>query len=164
MPLASENPSQDPGHIIESSMQRSGFSRFLLPAAIGCLFVAVPLPGNCQVYVGSAAAGGTVTLSNFQSSEAPELLLPALMEVAPVKPGVAKAETRQVTSIPAKAERLRDLIESVAGAVNVAPRLIHAVTPTAPKQLGESGAISPRSEPTRGPRRGQAIRPRPRLP
>jgi len=110
-----------------------------------CVYLAVPLPGHCQVYVGSAAAGGTVTLSNFQSNDAPELLLPALVEVAPVKPGVAKAETRQVASIPAKAERLRDLIESVAGAVNVAPRLIHAVISAEsnyePKAVSPRGAI-----------------------
>jgi soluble lytic murein transglycosylase-like protein len=110
-----------------------------------CVYLAVPLPGHCQVYVGSAIAGGTVTLSNFQSNDAPELLLPALVEVAPVKPGVAKAETRQVASIPAKAERLRDLIESVAGTVNVAPRLIHAIISAEsnydPKAVSPRGAI-----------------------
>jgi soluble lytic murein transglycosylase-like protein len=126
-------------------MQLCGVTRSLLPAALCCLYFAVPLPGNCQVYVGSAVAGGAVTLSNFQSSEAPELLLPALIEVIPVTPGAAKAETRLVASIPAKAERFRGLIESVAGTMNVAPRLIHAVISAEsnydPKAVSPRGAI-----------------------
>jgi len=125
-------------------MQLCGATRSLLSVAI-CVYLTVPLSGHCQVYVGSAVAGGAVTLSNFQSNDAPELLLPALMEVVPVKPGVVKAEARQVTTIPAKAERFRDLIESVAGTVNVAPRLIHAVISAEsnyePKAVSPRGAI-----------------------
>lgn len=126
-------------------MQLYEATRSLLPATMCCLYLAVPLTGHCQVYVGSAVSGGAVTLSNFQSIDAPELLLPAIAEFAPVKPGVVKAETRQIASIPAKAERLRGLIESVAGTVNVAPRLIHAVISAEsnyePKAVSPRGAI-----------------------
>jgi soluble lytic murein transglycosylase-like protein len=120
-------------------------TKFPLWAVAGCLFLAAPLTVSCQVYVSTAVEGGAITLSNFQSNDAPHLLLPAVSEVVSVSPLVAKAETRLASSIPAKAERFRALVDSVASTVNVAPRLIHAVISAEsnydPRAVSPRGAI-----------------------
>jgi membrane-bound lytic murein transglycosylase B len=127
-------------------MQLRAVTRSFFSVAIGFLSLASPLSAMCQVYVGTAVGGGTVTLSNFQSNEAPELLLPANAAVTvPVKPVISKSLVQTESLMPAKAERLRGLIESVASTVNVAPRLIHAVISAEsnydPKAVSPRGAI-----------------------
>jgi soluble lytic murein transglycosylase-like protein len=104
-----------------------GLARRCRPAICG-LCLALPLYANCQVYFGVTAPGSSVVLSNFQSQDAPDLLL-----APPVEEGIVKAqsatrvEPKFASLIPAKAENLRGMIDSVASTVNVAPRLIHAV-------------------------------------
>lgn len=96
--------------------------------AISTVCLALPVCGNCQVYFGVALPGSAVVLSNFQSQEAPELLLALPVEESVVKvQSAGRLEPKFVSMIPAKAENLRVMIDSVASTVNVAPRLIHAV-------------------------------------
>lgn len=84
------------------------------------------LSGHCQVYVGLAPTNGSVVLSNFQSQDAPELLLARTDSVGEVVPVMAKLET-SVLKLPARADQFRGVIESVAMTVDIAPQLIHAV-------------------------------------
>lgn len=112
--------------------------------ALGCLFAAMPLHGICQIYVGSATASGAVVLSNFPSLEASELLLPPAAENSPKPSAIVKTEPRWGAASP-RSDQLRGMIDSVAGTVNVAPRLIHAVIAAEsnydPKAVSPRGAI-----------------------
>lgn len=104
------------------------------------LLVALPMSASCQVFVNATQEGGSITLSNFQSSEAPVLLLPAVVEDS-----LATTSKLMASPIPAKAEKFRALIDSVATTVNVAPRLLHAVIAAEsnyePKAVSRKGAI-----------------------
>lgn len=117
----------------------------LLHVALCFSCMAVPVQGICQVYVSAGATDGSITLSNFQSRETPELLLPAVRVDVPVATKVIKPESLAIATLPARAEKLRSLIDSVAGTVNVAPRLIHAVISAEsnydPKAVSPRGAI-----------------------
>lgn len=118
--------------------------RRLHRVALSCLFATMPLQGICQIYVGSATASGTVVLSNFPSLEAPELLLPSGAENSPKASAIVKTEPRWGAA-PPRSDQLRGMIDSVAGTVNVAPRLIHAVIAAEsnydPKAVSPRGAI-----------------------
>jgi soluble lytic murein transglycosylase-like protein len=118
-------------------------SKCLLQALTFSLLLTAPLSAICQVFVSSNVGGGAVTLSNFQSDEAPELLLPAMEEGVAANSIPASADKLSPSSTPAKAEKFRALIDSVASTVNVAPRLIHAVI------LAESN-YEPRAVSSRG--------------
>lgn len=94
--------------------------------AVACTTLAVSAQG--QVYVGSDPSVGAIVLSNFPSQQAHELLLPAVRESGAdvaVRPGTGVL--RSAAKPPIRAEQLREVIESVAKTVDIAPRLIHAV-------------------------------------
>ena len=93
---------------------------------MGCACAAWSLPGICQVYFG-VTSGGSVTLSNFQSEAAPALLLPSVAESRSTAQVDRKVKPSLTSTIPAKAEYLREMIDSIANAIEVAPQLIHAV-------------------------------------
>jgi soluble lytic murein transglycosylase-like protein len=100
----------------------------------------LPLCGIAQVYVGEAPAGGAVVLSNFQSAQAPVLLLaPPPDERAGVS---ARADAGALPGLPARAQKWRPLVEGAAQAVNLAPALIHAVI--AAESNYDAKAVSPR--------------------
>jgi soluble lytic murein transglycosylase-like protein len=118
-------------------------SKYLLQALTFSLLLTAPLSAICQVFVSSNVESGAITLSNFQSNEAPELLLPAMEENTVANAVHTSADKLDASSISAKAEKFRALIDSVASTVNVAPRLIHAVI------LAESN-YEPRAVSSRG--------------
>lgn len=98
-----------------------------LRLALGVLGCAWAVSGHCQVYVGAAAPGGSIVLSNFPSQDAPLLLLPgADSGIAPVL-AKAKKVANYLPKLPRRADHLRAVIESVALSVDIAPQLIHAV-------------------------------------
>lgn len=90
------------------------------------------ISGHCQVFVGMAQSNGSVVLSNFQSQDAPQLLL-ARRDSGGVEVGVGIAEPVKaklgysVLNLPARADPFRGVIENVAQTVDIAPQLIHAV-------------------------------------
>ena len=108
--------------------------------------VAVPLHGYCQVYVGVTPAGGSIVLSNFQSQEAPELLLalPGSETGSKLQTGLGSVP-RFTLPTGVNAKKLRAMIESVASSLDVAPQLIHAVIAAEsnydPKAVSVRGAI-----------------------
>jgi soluble lytic murein transglycosylase-like protein len=101
-----------------------------------------PMSGMGQVYVSEASASGAVVLSNFQSAQAPLLLLSPLAAVRPTgKTGVSSRSSLAV-GLPSRAERFRPLIDSVADTVDLAPGLIHAVISA--ESNYDTGAVSSR--------------------
>ena len=109
--------------------------------ALGCACAAWSLPGICQVYFG-VASGGSVTLSNFQSEAAPVLLLRSMTESHSITQVGTKVKPNPASTTPAKAENLRAMIDSIASAVEVAPRLMHAVISV--ESNYDANAVSPR--------------------
>ena len=104
--------------------------------------VLFPTCGMGQVYVSEASASGPLVLSNFQSAQAPLLLLSPLAAARPPdKTGVGKKSILAV-GLPSRAERFRPLIDSVADTVDLAPGLIHAVISA--ESNYETGAVSSR--------------------
>jgi soluble lytic murein transglycosylase-like protein len=97
-----------------------------------------------QVFVGTAPPGGSLVLSNFQSEQAPALLLPSLATSPPVPrlPPEAPGGPAAVLPLPAKAKRLRPMVEGIASAVQVSPDLIHAVISA--ESNYDARAVSPR--------------------
>lgn len=100
---------------------------------------------TAQVFVGDGPTGGSVVLSNFQTSETPTLLLspPVGASHEEAQPSTAKAVTE--TPASARADRWRTLIDSVAASVDISPRLVHAVIAAEsnydPSAVSRRGAI-----------------------
>ena len=97
-----------------------------------------------QVFVGIAPPGGSLVLSNFQSVQAPVLLLPSLAASPPALPlpPVAPGGPAAVLLLPAKAERFRPMVDGIASVVQVSPHLIHAVISV--ESNYDARAVSPR--------------------
>jgi soluble lytic murein transglycosylase-like protein len=93
-----------------------------------------------QVYAGSAEGSGTLVLSNFQSADAPELLI-ATPDVA-ANGAVPKAQARSTPPRAKPQPELLRLIDSIAAQVQVSPDLLHAVI--AVESNYELRALSPR--------------------
>lgn len=108
--------------------------------------VVLPLSAHCQIYVGASAGSGTIVLSNFLSPETPDALL-VVDEISISDPQrmLPRPAQRNAPSVAANAVRLRQMIDSVATSVNVAPRLIHAVIAAEsnyePRAVSHRGAI-----------------------
>ncbi len=114
-----------PGRLVALGRQRKRLT-FRATLAVACTTLALSAHG--QVYVGGDPSVGAIVLSNFPSPQAHELLLPAVKELGvdgAIRPDMALL--RSVTKPPIRAEQLRDVIESVARTVDIAPSLIHAV-------------------------------------
>ena len=103
---------------------------------LGCVFA---VNGQCQVYVGSS--GGSVVLSNFASDETPVLLLPGA-HAPRVGEAVQANVARSPTTLPLRGQRLKELVESVAQSVDIAPELIHAVISA--ESSYNASAVSPK--------------------
>lgn len=93
---------------------------------VGWAVSVLAVSGHCQVYVGSVPGTGSVVLSNFQSPDTPELLLPHADGHGSTEPVAAKVQRVKLV-LPARADRFRSVIERVAETVDIAPQLIHAV-------------------------------------
>lgn len=109
--------------------------------ALGCACAALSTSGICQVYFG-VAAGGSVTLSNFQSEDAPALLLSSMADSHSMTQVETKVKPGPARTIPAKAGDLRAMIDSIASTVEVAPRLLHAIISV--ESNYNAKAVSPR--------------------
>lgn len=105
-------------------LRQAAGGRNLALSVLGCALVT---SGHCQVYVGAAASGGSIVLSNFPSQEAPVLLLPG--ESSGIAPVLVKLRTADPASprLPRKSDHLQGVIESVALRVDIPSQLIHAV-------------------------------------
>ncbi len=97
--------------------------------------------GMCQVYVGESS-GGAVILSNFQSVAAPDLLLLPAADSRSLLPIETKVKFDLASQLPARAQSLRAIIDSIARTVEVAPGLIHAVISV--ESNYDARAVSPR--------------------
>lgn len=111
-----------------------------------CIVCAMfPIMGHSQVYIGASSMGGSVVLSNFQTQDAPVLLVAPISERTGGDTVKVKAVFRPLGKLPERVEQVRDLIDSVAQAVDVAPRLIHAVIAAEsnfdPRAISPKGAI-----------------------
>ncbi len=106
-----------------------------------CLFATWLQSGLCQVYVGESS-GGAVILSNFQSEAAPDLLLLPAAEPRSALPVATKVKLDLASTLPARAQNLRAIIDSIASTVEVAPGLIHAVISV--ESNYDAKAVSPR--------------------
>jgi soluble lytic murein transglycosylase-like protein len=101
-----------------------------------------------QVYASGNDAGASVVLSNFQSDEAPRLLIPApLMPADPANDlraaaAPVKAVPRLTLQLPAASMELRRVIDDVAAKVGISAELLHAVIAT--ESSYNSRARSPR--------------------
>jgi len=100
-----------------------------------------PMGTAAQIFVGTAPNGGSLVLSNFQSVQAPALLLPSLA-ASPAVPPTGPGDPAAVLSLPAKAERFRPMVDGIASAVEVSPHLIHAVISI--ESNYDARAVSPR--------------------
>jgi len=103
--------------------------------------MAFPLCAIGQVYVSEASASGAIVLSNFQSDQAPVLLLAPVVEPSSVKP-LASLGIGSALAMPARAAKLRPMIDGVANSVKLAPGLIHAVISA--ESNYDARAVSPR--------------------
>jgi soluble lytic murein transglycosylase-like protein len=103
-----------------------------LTALSGFASAVVPALACAQIYVGSAE-GGTVVLSDFQSTAAPKLLLSA--------PSKGSGEAYSAFA-KARTPLLDGLIDRVASEVSVSSRLLHAVI--AVESSYDSRAVSPK--------------------
>lgn len=98
-----------------------------------------------QVYMGTAQDSGAVVLSNFQTEATPQLLL-APENARAQAPAVATTNPLPSTiRVPARADHLKTVIETVANDVDIAPELIRAVMAAEsnydPKAVSPKGAI-----------------------
>ena len=103
---------------------------------------------SAQVYVGADAAGDSVVLSNFRSSESPRLLIAAPREQLEIAqpdtsatPSPRKAVALTLRLPPAPIE-LRRVVDEVAGKVGISADLLHAVI--AAESRYDTRALSPR--------------------
>lgn len=97
---------------------------------------------TAQVFVGESPSGGAVVLSNFRTSETPTLLLSSPVEAPPQQPQPSSADARPVTPASSRFDRWRALIDGVAAAVDISPRLVHAVI--AAESNYDPSAVSPK--------------------
>jgi soluble lytic murein transglycosylase-like protein len=100
-----------------------------------------PAAGHGQVYVGQAAGGGGIVLSNFRSEATPSLLQLSAEE-EPQRPAAmtVRVESGPVAALPPR--ELRELVDSVARRVGISPRLLHAVISV--ESAYRPDAVSPR--------------------
>jgi soluble lytic murein transglycosylase-like protein len=115
----------------------------LAHATVAMLLLALQGHAEAQVYAGGSDGDGPVVLSNFQSPQAPQLLIPgpevAPPSAAPVPPAVpVRAAARRAKP----STELQGLIDSIAAKVQIAPELLHAVI--AVESNYELKALSPR--------------------
>ncbi|MDR3370134.1 transglycosylase SLT domain-containing protein [Rhodoferax sp.] len=116
------------------------FHRLRRPSVLGAV-MAFPLCAIGQVYVSEASASGAIVLSNFQSDQTPVLLLAPVIEPPSAKP-MASLGTSSVHAMPARAAKLRPMIDGVANSVKLAPGLINAVISA--ESNYDARAVSPR--------------------
>jgi len=93
--------------------------------------VGVVAPAGAQIYAGTSGSGA-VMLSNFQTSETPQLVIAA--PLAPVPPLAAVAAAPAIAALPAvagpdalRAAQFKPMIQRVAQETSVSPQLLHAV-------------------------------------
>jgi soluble lytic murein transglycosylase-like protein len=92
---------------------------WLAGAAVGLI-----APVHAQIYAGTSGSGAVV-LSNFQTSETPQVVIAPPVVLAPV---VVAAAAPAVTGRDAsRAEQFRPMIQKVAQETSVSPQLLHAV-------------------------------------
>jgi soluble lytic murein transglycosylase-like protein len=98
--------------------------RCLLASLVGAA-VAAAVPAHAQIYAGTSG-GGSIVLSNFQTSETPDVVIEA-----PATPEAAKAVTSAMVTPaapdPQRIEKLTPMIQKIAQETSVSPRLLHAV-------------------------------------
>lgn len=80
-----------------------------------------------QVFVGEASEGGGVVLSNFQSDDAPRLLIAPDVRHADAKVPAAVARSSTAIGPLPQAGQIHSVVASIARDVGLAPELIHAV-------------------------------------
>jgi soluble lytic murein transglycosylase-like protein len=120
-------------------------------AAVLCFIGGLPATLHAQIYAGYAVANESVVLSNFRSSEAPQLLISvpnasahsateALVELPQRKP--VKATELQ---LPPTSPEVRRVVDEVALKVGISADLLHAVIATESRYnsraLSSRGAI-----------------------
>jgi len=80
---------------------------------------------GAQIYAGTSSTG-TVVLSNFQTSETPDVVIAPPAAPAPlVTPAAAPAVAQAPDAL--RAEKLKPMIQQVAKETSVSPQLLHAV-------------------------------------
>jgi soluble lytic murein transglycosylase-like protein len=86
----------------------------------------VAVPAGAQIYAGTSGSGA-VMLSNFQTSETPQLVIAA--PVAPVPPLAAIVAVPPVAMAPdaLRAAQFKPMIQKIAQETSVSPQLLHAV-------------------------------------
>jgi len=118
---------------------------FALIAWLAMAWLGMAGDARAQIYAGHTGESGSVVLSNFESADAPDLLVampqapPASQPAGPAarKPGAA------LPHAPPKATpELRRVIDEVAREVSIAPELLHAVI--AAESAYDVRALSPR--------------------
>jgi soluble lytic murein transglycosylase-like protein len=115
--------------------------RRLCRPSVLSVVMALPLCATGQVYVSESSAAGALVLSNFQSDHAPVLLLAPVVET-PTAQTLASMGAGLAIGMPARAEKLRPMIDRVADSVKLAPGLIHAVISA--ESNYDARAVSPR--------------------
>jgi soluble lytic murein transglycosylase-like protein len=97
--------------------------RFWLLAGI---WLSVLAPAHAQIYAGTDA-GGAVVLSNFQTSETPDMVIaaPAAPALAPAAAEIAKAAVP--SDAATRVEQFKPMIQQVAQETSVSPLLLNAV-------------------------------------
>lgn len=115
--------------------------RWLAPV-LALLLAGAAVPARAQIYAGTGDGGGVV-LSNFQSTETPELIIASPPAPAPAPaPAAPAVKPASIVATPesSKAVRFSPVIEQVAREVQLSPKLLHAVI--AVESGYEPGAVS----------------------
>lgn len=129
-----------------------GFRKGIAPAwscwVLAALALVAQGPATAQIYTASSGDSGSIVLSNFRSAETPVLLIedvdrPAVpnADAAASKPE-KEARTQVRPKPPVVPADLSRLIASVAGQVDIAPELLHAVITVESRY--DSRAVSPK--------------------
>jgi soluble lytic murein transglycosylase-like protein len=99
----------------------------LLGALLGALAVGLVAPAGAQIYAGTSGSGAVV-LSNFQTSDTPDLVIAPPPAPVPVAPAAAPP----VAAVPLAADaqraaQFKPMIQKVAQETSMSPQLLHAV-------------------------------------
>jgi len=101
-------------------------------ALVASAAAGVIAPAGAQIYSGTNGSGAVV-LSNFQTSDTPDLVIaaPPPPPAAPSAPAVANAAATSTASLPSReadrAAQFKPLIQRIAQETSMSPQLLHAV-------------------------------------
>src|SRR5258707_885214 len=102
------------------------YGRLLSMVLVGAMG-AVLAPAQAQIYAGTTGSGAVV-LSNFQTSDTPDVVIAApVLALAPAAVVAVASAAPALAPDALRAEKLKPMIQKVALETSVSPQLLHAV-------------------------------------